>query len=325
MLDGSYVEKQPMITVGMPTRNNGSTIGLALNSLSEQKYSKMKIRVVIVDGLSTDNTHRKITAWVKENRNRFSSIQVLVKRSNIPKARNICLENSRGRYVLFWDADVVAPPNGISSLLNHFKDPKVGIVNHPYYVENPGVIEKVFGSEISDSVSDVKAVVMGFTMIRKQLFEKFGYFDERLEGFEDQEFCRRIVKRGIRVLMDPSVRLKHLKRGTSLRTYAKENFSRRSKYVNALIRTGSRINIFRAMYYILMPLNFIAGALVAEFLCLKFGICMLEVATIYMLPSIVWHLRRAKRSYYGLLSPVVHLIGGITLAYGMLWQAAKEK
>lgn len=325
MINTVRAERMPLITVAMPTKNNASTITAVLKSLHDQDYPKKRIQIVFVDGMSSDGTHQRISRWIKKIDQEYFHVSLESEKSNIPKARNQCLKKAKGQLVLFWDADVVAPSGAIGSLLRHLRDRNVVIANFTYDPERPGFIDRVLELEEPAKTTYVKSVVMGFTMIRKSIIEKVGYFNERLDAFEDQEFCRRVSKTKFKIVMDPSLRLKHLRKGYGFTRFVKDNFSRRSKYVNALISEGSRRQVLRGIYYILMPLNFLAGAIVAQFFSWKIGFCILELALAYMLLSIAWHLRKVKRSSYGVLSPLVHLVGGIALAYGMLWQAVKEK
>lgn len=325
MANRARIRRLPLITVAMPTRNNASTIGAVLKSLGAQDYPKKRIQLVFVDGLSTDGTIKRVTRWIKKNGHNYSNVSIVSEDSNIPKARNECLKKAKGKLVLFWDADVIAPSTGIRSILLHVGNRNVGIANYTYDPDKPGFIDKVLELEKPATLSYVKSVVMGFTLIKKPVIDKVGYFNEKLDGFEDQEFCNRVARTKFKILMDPSIRLTHLKKPYGFRQFVRDNFIRRSKYVNALIGSGSKIHVLRAMYYALLPLNFLAGAIFMEFLSWKIGFCILKLAFVYMLLSVLWHLRRMRRSSYGLLSPVVHLIGGIALAYGMLWQAVKEK
>jgi glycosyltransferase involved in cell wall biosynthesis len=325
MPEKSRKQETPMITVAMPTKNNSSTIQAVLKSLERQDYPKERMQIVFVDGLSRDGTYRKIVSWAERSKAQYSDILLIAEESNIPKARNICLGNAKGDYVLFWDADVVAPPMATRTLLNDMKSLRVGIANHPYYLDHPGLIDKVLKLDEPTNTAYVKAVVMGFTMIKKQLLKKVGYFNETLDGFEDQDFSHRVTRARFKILIDPSVKLKHLRKPMGFGRFVKENFSRRSKYVNSLVSSGSRKQLLRAIYYLLLPLNFLIGVVTIEFVSWRTGTCLLILALAYMIVSVMWHLRRAKKSSYGLLSPIVHLIGGIALAYGMLWQAAKEK
>lgn len=317
--------KLPLITVATPTRNNASTIGAVLESLLAQDYPKRRIQVVFVDGLSTDGTGQRITRWSKKNKHKFYDVSFESEESNIPKARNQCLKKAKGQLVLFWDADVVAPSSAIRTLLHHIKGRDVAIASQFYVPDKPGFVDKVLELEAPANVSYVKSVVMGFTLIKKSIIKKVGYFNEKLDAFEDQEFTRRITKAKFKIVMDPSAGLIHLKKPYGLKQFVRDNFSRRSKYVNALVSAGSRRQVLRAVYYLLLPLNFIAGIVVMQIFSWKIGFCILKLALVYMLLSVIWHLRRVKRSSFGLLSPAVHIIGGIALAYGMLWQAVREK
>jgi glycosyltransferase involved in cell wall biosynthesis len=318
-------ERKPLITVGMPTKNNAPTITAVLESIYAQDYPKKRIQIVFVDGMSNDGTRQRISRWIKKKGQEYFDVSLESENSNIPKARNRCLKEAKGQLVLFWDADVVAPSGAMRGLLPHLRNRNVVIANHTYDPERPGFIDKVLELEEPVKITYVKSVVMGFTMIKKSIIKNVGYFNERLDAFEDQEFCRRVAKTKFKMVMDPTLRLKHLRKGYGFRQYVRDNFSRRSKYVNALISEGSRRQALRAVYYFLMPLNFLAGAIVAQIISWRIGFCILELAFTYMMLSVIWHFRKVKRSPYGLLSPLVHLVGGIALSYGMLWQASKEK
>lgn len=86
-----------------------------------------------------------------------------------------------------------------------------------------------------------------------------------------------------------------------------------------------RRQVLKAVHYFLIPLDFLAGAIVAQMFSWKIGFCILELAFTHTLLTIIWRFGKVKESSYGLIPPQVHLVGGIALSYGMLWQASKEK
>jgi glycosyltransferase involved in cell wall biosynthesis len=308
----------------MPTKNVSLTIGKALASLVAQDYPKNRIQVVFVDGLSTDGTYQKLIRWAKKNRGAYQDVSVFAEKSNIPKARNICLNAAKGDYILFWDADVVAPPTAVRTLLDHLKNRNVGVANYLYLPPKLGIIDKVLGLEEIKEIGYARTAVMGFTMIRKKVVAEVGQFNEKLDGFEDQEFCRRVAKSNFRILTDPSFKLVHIKKPTSFRRFVKDNFTRRSKYVAMLIKTGSKRHLLRILYYILLPLGFVVGAISIPLFGWKVGCEILIMAAFYMSLSIIWHLRMIRRkASYGLLSPFIYLVGGVSLAYGLLWNSLR--
>jgi glycosyltransferase involved in cell wall biosynthesis len=317
--------KEPLITIAIPVKNKASCIRLVLHSLYNQLYPKNRIQLIFVDGFSSDGTYEEILNWVMQHKNEYFEIITLRDEGNIPIARNLCLRYSKGDYVLFWDADVIAPSMSITTLLNHFRESSIGIVNLPYDVENPNFIESVLKLEEPTKVSIVKAVPMGYTMVRKDLIKIVGYFNEKLEGFEDFEFCNRVRKAGFKIIMDPSIRLRHVKKAMSLSFFIKDNFLRRSRYIFMLIKIGSKLHFIRVLYYSMLPLIFLISGLLIFFYW-TIGVKLLFLALIYLFLTVLWHARKVRRNFlYGLLSPLIYIIGGIALAYGVLWHYLKEK
>jgi len=94
-----------MITICTVVRNREWIIRYMLESLLRQEYPKDKIFYVLIDGGSTDRT-----VSIAKELLRSSGIEykVIVKESNIPEARNLCIDLAVGDVLVFWDSDVVA-------------------------------------------------------------------------------------------------------------------------------------------------------------------------------------------------------------------------
>jgi glycosyltransferase involved in cell wall biosynthesis len=92
---GNHTGKWPLVSVIVPTKNSAGTIEKCLKSIVEQTYPK--IEVVIVDGLSRDNT-RKIADEFKA--------RIVTSPSKRSEARNMGAELSKGEYLLFIDSDM---------------------------------------------------------------------------------------------------------------------------------------------------------------------------------------------------------------------------
>lgn len=103
---------KPTLSVIIPCYNATDTIVNTLNSLERQKYKDFEA-IVINDG-STDNLDEIIREYTRN-----SDITInYIKQNNggVSVARNTGLDNAKGQYIVFLDADDVYHCNFISSL-----------------------------------------------------------------------------------------------------------------------------------------------------------------------------------------------------------------
>lgn len=93
--------------------------------------------IVYVDGGSTDNSISVVKSY-------FPKARIIeAPDTTIPEARNIVVRESSGEYIIYWDSDILAPPNAIIELLNVSK-PIVALQRVDVYVEKPEEAEKLF-------------------------------------------------------------------------------------------------------------------------------------------------------------------------------------
>ena len=184
--------KEPLISVMMPTYNNGKYIKQAIESIYAQNYSN--IEIIVVDDGSTDNT-REIIKEYKDIKYFY------IEHKGIAPARNVALENSKGEYIAFCDSDDYWLPEKINTQIRYFNEhPDCQIVFTKYknIFENEEVkknkravhekeVEKIYKHYLSSSI------------IKKILFDKYGNFVEKFKTGEDSEFIYRIKNGGVNV------------------------------------------------------------------------------------------------------------------------------
>ncbi len=123
----------PFISVIVAARNEEHSLPKLLKALSSQTYPKEKYEVIIVDDRSTDST----SAVVDNFKNDFKNL-ILLKIDETPLgwsnkkwALKRAIENSTSKILLQTDADCVPRKEWINSMIDHFKDPNVGLVCGP--------------------------------------------------------------------------------------------------------------------------------------------------------------------------------------------------
>ncbi|SYW12246.1 putative Glycosyl transferase, family 2 [Oenococcus oeni] len=91
--------KHNLVSVIIPTFQNGRTIGRAIKSVLSQTYAN--IELIIVDNGSTKNTIQKIQSYISSD----PRARLLFSPRGRSKARNTGLLSSRGLYIHFLDSD----------------------------------------------------------------------------------------------------------------------------------------------------------------------------------------------------------------------------
>lgn len=94
--------EQDLVSVIMPTFNASKFLAGSIESVLNQTYKN--IELLITDDCSSDNDTLKI---LEEYKKKDQRIKVFYQKENLGpgKARNVCIENARGRYIAFCDSD----------------------------------------------------------------------------------------------------------------------------------------------------------------------------------------------------------------------------
>ncbi len=200
----------PLITVGVVVFNREWIIKRMLDSVQSQTYPHDRLFVLVVDGESKDNTVKVAKQVLAESD--FNGYEVIVKESNIPEARNICIQNMRGDFLLFWDSDVIMESTAVARSFEILKK------------ENADMIQSCV-SEVTVSSADEISVkwhewetkyprreetrILDLTgtsnlLISKKVLTQLA-FDPDLTFYEDQDFTSRATKQGFKVLGTKSV------------------------------------------------------------------------------------------------------------------------
>ena len=101
-------EHEPLVSVVIPAYNAEKTLKRLLESLSAQQYANLQI--LLADDGSTDGTLRA----AREYAAREPRLTVIAEGNRgVGAARNRCLEQCRGKYIRFADADDTVPADSI--------------------------------------------------------------------------------------------------------------------------------------------------------------------------------------------------------------------
>ena len=120
----------PRVTIQLPVYNEIHVIGRLIDAACRQDYPLDRLEVQILDD-STDDTTEVAERFAEKWRARGVAVELVRRRTREGyKAGALAsgTERSRGEFLLVLDADFVAPPDLVRSLLPPFRDPGVGMV-----------------------------------------------------------------------------------------------------------------------------------------------------------------------------------------------------
>ena len=138
--------KQPLISILIPSFNEGKTILNVLNRISKIMALNVNYEVVVINDGSTDNT----LDLLKQNKDLYSQLITYNKNCGKGNAIKKGLEVSNGKYIFFQDADLEYDPieiNKFVNLINRFEpDLIIGSrFNYSEYTRSHNILNK-FGN-----------------------------------------------------------------------------------------------------------------------------------------------------------------------------------
>ena len=292
------------VSIIIPCRNEEAFIHDCVTSVLEFQNSDVIVQeILIIDGMSTDNTKKKI--------NDFAGNEQKLKVLQNPDmhqaaALNIGIRKATGNYILRLDAHAVYPKNYLylcqqtaaqtdADNVGGIVIPKArnnrycanlvqAITTHRFGVGNSG-----FRTRVKAGTADT--VPFGF--FKKSIFDTIGLFDERLVRAQDYEFNRRIIKSGGTVWLNPEIQVAYYNQPT-LWLFLKKQLLHEAPYNAYMWYLAPYTFVFRHAVTGIFFLGILTGSILSfYFTWIKW--LFFSVITLYTMLALIASIRQALR------------------------------
>lgn len=197
--------KKESVSVAIPVYNGEKYVSVCIESLLNQTMKPDEI--IVIDDGSTDDTIK------------FASkhpIKLLKHEKNkgLAEARNTSIKNAVGDIIVFIDCDAKAEKDYIENMVKNYKDDTVAGVGGKAIEVPLGGLANNYRSLFNvqewgeRGESDfLRGLCFSF---RKAVLKEVGGFNPyyRTNG-EDVDICRRIIKKGYKLIYDPAIKVLH--------------------------------------------------------------------------------------------------------------------
>lgn len=328
------ITSYPIITIAMPIKNRAWALPYILKSIEGQDYPKELIKLVFVDNYSTDETYDIISKWITERGQRYHGVVLVREEGNIAHLRNKCLELAEGKYVLFWDSDMVAPKFAVRRMVEVAESRGSSITVATFKYADVDYVPRIESLEdiIPETVA-VKGAGTGFTLVRIDIAKQVGGFNEKLSIGEDTDFSLKVAEKIKRPILRVNVEILHLKHrdtlipraGQSMKLWLKYNFTRRSdEYLDSFRSLPRRLKL-RIIYWLSLPLIVISTFIVlTSQVAYLFKVFMLVLFALYISLSVYPSIK--EQNFIGGMKTWItfNLPTGISLSYGIAFKVLKR-
>ena len=215
---GPEPARAPDVSVIIPAYNTAGYVAGAVASALAQTYTSHEIIVVNDGSPDSEAMDRALAPY----RDRIT--YVTQANSGVSSARNYAIAIARGRYIAFLDSDDVWEPDYLASQVAVLDgDPSVAMVypdalivgDHPHAGRTFTEVCPSRGEPTFRGVLTQECHVFVGSLVRREALVSAGLFDPQLRTAEDFDLWLRLLARGERIVWNPRVLVRFLKRRTS--------------------------------------------------------------------------------------------------------------
>jgi succinoglycan biosynthesis protein ExoA len=316
--------KNPFVTLILPIRNESAYIEHALTALLKQDYPSECMEILIVDGMSTDDTRSLIQSFSKA----YPSLQIRILDNPgriVPIGMNIALREAKGEIVIRVDGHCLIAADYVRKCIDHLKEDGVDGVGGPMESIGETKIAKAIAIGMSSpfgvgnsafrttSGRSMLVDTVPFPAYTWEVIKRAGFYDEELVRNQDDEYNYRIRELGGKILLAEDVRSTYFSR-SSLKGLWRQYF----QYGYWKVRVLQKHPLQMSPRQFIPPV-FVLGLFGSALLVFLPGYRLFSITLplLYLMANMsasMWTSSRQKFEYLGWL-PFIFLI--LHLSYGL--------
>ena len=212
------MDEKIIVSLVMPVYNEEKYIDKCIRSLLLQDYPREKMEWIFVDGISQDRTVQILQGYAGQYP---ELIRIYVNPDKIvPYAMNIGITNAKGKYIVRLDAHADYATDYISKCIYYLENTDAENVGGVAETKSHGTvgnaIAKMLSSKFGVGNSQFRTNgksgyvdTVPFGAFRREVFTKYGGYDERLVRNQDNEMNYRIRKNGGKIYLSDDIHLSY--------------------------------------------------------------------------------------------------------------------
>jgi len=320
-----------LFSIVIAVRNEKRLIKKCIESVFNQDF-KDDFELIVVDGMSNDGTYEIL----EELKEKYDFKLLKNEKINAAAGRNLGVKTSKGKYIAFIDGDAIPEKNWLKNIKSTFekheevigvggpdllppdstyKEQSIGrIMTSP--LARGGKLNPSTQHSLMEEEKYVGHIPTCNLSLRKEVFDKVGFFDEGFVKGQDLELNYRITKKGFKLLYSPEIKVLHYRKN-NIQSFAKQIY-KWAKAKVAIIKKHGFDGIISHVY--LWPIYFITAFIVGFLLFYFFNLLnifmfLIFLAFIFYISAIIFESSSLSKKYsdkklffYGLLLlPIVHI------------------
>lgn len=314
------------ISVIVPVKNEEKYLEQCLNSIINCNYPDKLYEIIVVDGNSTDGSVKIVKQFQKKNNN----IRLFKNPNKItPAAFNIGIKAAKGDFVAIISAHGYIErdflKNGIDCLI---KKPEIDMVGGPvistannFFGNLVAVVtNSKFGTGSCFRYSRVEQYIdtVPFPIIRKKVFEKIGFYNEKLIRNQDNEFNCRLRQSGSKIYFSNNI-ISYVYVRSSLLQIVKYNFNsgKWNVYTNRMFSYTFALRHFIPLIFVLSFILCLGLSIFTIIGKILFGFLMICYLILSLFFSFKISLKKGIK--YFLFLPGIYFIYHFSYGMGTLW------
>ena len=320
----------PFVSIIIPIRNEETFIARCLQSVVDQDYPHDSMEVLVVDGRSEDRS-REIVA---EFGSRHPVIKLLDNpKISAPAGLNLGIREARGDVIVRVDGHCLLEPDYVSQCVRCLRETGADNVGGLMQAVGQNYVSQVIALAISSFFGSggskfhyaskeqyVDTVYLG--AFRRSVFDKVGFFNERLVRNQDYELNYRLRAAGGKIFLSPAINSYYYGRST-LRDLWQQYFQYgfwKLEMIQMHPRSAQLRHLAAPLFVFCLFATGLLSLVHRGFLNL-----FLLAITSYLLASLLAALLIARRKgwRYFLLLPVAFAVMHFGWGLGFLWRLVR--